>query len=95
MTKLINFSTPVSIFKEGDTFVAYASTLDISTCADTLEEVKRRFGELVSIFFAEIEKKNTTNEVLENLGWQKIKRSWQAPIEIEHQIESFNVPVRV
>jgi len=95
MTKLINFSTPVSIFKEGDVFVAYTPTLDISTCADTLKEVKERFEELVIIYFKELERKNTTAEVLTDLGWQKVKQSWQAPIEIEHQIEDFRVPVRV
>lgn len=95
MTKQINFSTPVSIFKEGDVFVAYTPTLDISTCADTLKEVKKQFGQLVKIFFEELERKNTTDEVLESLGWYKAKRSWQAPIEVEHQIENFKVPVRV
>lgn len=95
MTKLINFSAPVSIFKEGNVFVAYTPTLDISTCADTLKEVKERFEELVLIYFKELERKNTTDEVLTDLGWHKIKRSWQAPIEIEHKIEDFKIPVRV
>lgn len=95
MTKIINFSTPVSIFKEGDVFVAYTPTLDISTCADTIKEVKQRFEELVMIFFKELERKNTTDEVLEELGWHKTKQSWQAPIEIEHQVNNYRVPVRV
>lgn len=94
MTKIINFSTPVSIFKEGDVFVAYTPTLDISTCADTIKEVKERFEELVLIFFKELERKNTTDEVLVELGWSKAKQSWQAPIEIEHQVKNYRVPVR-
>ena len=95
MTKLIKFSIPVSILKEGDTFIAYTSTLDISTCADTLKEVKIRFEELVKIFFEDLDRNNTTEEVLDGLGWQKVNRTWQAPIEVEHQIEDFKVPVRV
>lgn len=95
MIKLINFSTPVSIFKEGDVYVAYTQTLDISTCADSIKEVKEQFGKLVKLFFEELEKKNTTEEVLEDLGWQKIRQSWRAPIEVEHQVENFRVPVRV
>lgn len=55
--KVINFSTPVSVFKEGEVFVAYTPTLDISTCADTLKEVKKRFEELVMIFIKELERK--------------------------------------
>ena len=62
MSKLINFSIPVSIFKENDTFIAYTPVLDISTCADTIEEVRRRFGQLVRIFFEELNRKNTTDK---------------------------------
>lgn len=53
-----SFSLPVSIFKEGDTFVAHTPALDISACADTLPEVKKNFKELVEVFFEELEKKD-------------------------------------
>ncbi len=65
----IQISIPVSIFKEDKAFVAYTPALDVSTCADTLAEVKKRFAELVGIFFEELERKGTTNEVLESMGW--------------------------
>lgn len=94
MPKRIQISIPVSIFKEEDTFVAYAPALDISTAAGTLAEAKRRFAELVSIFFEELERKGTTAEVLDSMGWKKMERSWAAPVEVEHSIESFEVPAR-
>ena len=89
--KSLEFSLPISITKEGDVFVAHTSVLDISTCADTLVEVKSRFLELVEIFFEELEKKGTTDEVLESMGWQKVESSWEPPVEIEHSIEEFKV----
>lgn len=92
MAKRIQFSIPVSVFKEADTFVAYTPALDISTAAGTLADVKQKFAEMVAIFFEEIEKKGTTTEVLESMGWQKIERTWTAPLEIEHSIENFEVP---
>ena len=88
------FSVPVSVFKEGDTFVAYAPTLDISTCAESLAEVHSRFTELVQIFFEELVRLGTTDEVLESLGWHKSESSWNPPMEVEHRLQSFNVPMR-
>lgn len=91
--KSFQVTLPVSIFKEGKTFVAYTPTLDISTCADTLTEVKERFPQLVRIFFQELARKGTTDEVLESLGWQKVKNYWSAPVEVEHTVESFDLPI--
>lgn len=92
MSKQFRISIPLSIFKEGDTFVAYTPALDVSTCAATLAEAKQRFADLIGIFFEELERKGTTDEVLESMGWEKVKRSWSAPVEVEHSIESFDVP---
>lgn len=92
--KNLQFSLPVSIFKEGDAFVAYTPALDISTVAKSLAEAKKRFEDLVTIFFKELDRKGTTQEVLESLGWEKIDNSWSAPVEIEHTVENFDLPVR-
>lgn len=84
---------PVSIFRDGGTFVAYSPALDISTCAGSLSEVKERFKELVNIFFEELYRKGTTDEVLESLGWKKENHIWSPPEEIEHSTETFTVPL--
>lgn len=94
MAKQLHISIPVSIFKEEKAFVAYTPALDISTCAGTLTEVKKQFADLVGIFFEELERQGTTDEVLESMGWKKVKSSWSAPVEIEHSIEDFQVPAR-
>lgn len=94
MPKQLKILIPVSIFKEENVFVAYTPALDISTCAATLAGVKKQFEELIRVFFEELENKGTTAEVLESMGWQKVKSAWAAPVEIEHSIESFKVPAR-
>lgn len=91
--KSFQVTLPVSIFKEGKTFVAYTPALDISTCADTLAEVKERFFKLIKLFFEELKRKGTTDEVLESLGWQRVKNYWSAPVEVEHTVESFDLPI--
>lgn len=90
--KLQQVQLSVSIFREGDTFVAYAPTLDISTSGDNLREVKANFEELVGIYFEELESMGTTKEVLESLGWQK-DDEWHAPVEVDHELQNFSVPV--
>jgi predicted RNase H-like HicB family nuclease len=84
-------SLPVSIFKEGDSFVAYTPALDISTCADTQDKVMANFDELVRIFFEELERNNNVDEVLSSLGWQKINKVWAAPEEVSHSIKKYQV----
>ena len=86
-----NLQLPVSVFKEGKDFVAYTPALDLSTSGKSYEEVKNRFNEVVSIFFEELVKKGTLNEVLGSLGWQKIKRQWAPPSLISQESENFQL----
>jgi len=84
---------PVSIFKEGKYFVAYTPALDLSTSGKSFKEVKRRFSEVVNIFFEELFKKGTLGEVLQELGWRKIHKEWIPPSVIAHEQEEVKIPV--
>jgi len=50
---------PVFILKEGRRFIAYSPALDLSTSGKTYSEVKKRFAEIVDIFFEELDKKGS------------------------------------
>ena len=89
-----NLQLPVSVFKEGKHFIAHAPALDLSTSGENYEQVKKRFNEVVAIFFEELEKKGAVNEVLENLGWQKIKDQWTPPVLISQESENIQVSVK-
>ena len=78
-------SLEVDFFKEGKYFVAYCKPLDFSAFGETFEEAQKNFSEAVEIFFDELDEKGTAEEVLSELGWQKIKKHWQPPIRIAEE----------
>ncbi|MEX0616747.1 MAG: hypothetical protein WD231_02975 [Candidatus Woykebacteria bacterium] len=89
------FSIPVSFLKENETFVAYSPVLDVATSGASFEEVRRRFGEAVNIFFEEVTEKGTLDVVLSELGWQKLENKWQPPVFISTESENFKIPALV
>jgi len=91
--KKINFKISVTIFKEGNNFVAYTPALDLSTSGKTFEQVRKRFTEAVDVFFEEIEKMGTTDEVLGGLGWRKIKQEWKPIAPVAHEMQEFQLSV--
>lgn len=85
-------SLPVSILREGDSFVAYSPALDLSTVGKTFEQAKARFEEAVQIFFEEISEKGTLDIVLNELGWQKQNKYFVPPVVVSHETEKFSIP---
>lgn len=81
MANHIDVKIPVIIFREGNKVVAYSPALDLSSCGDTEQHARQKFTEAASIFFAEIHKMGTTEEVLEECGWCKMpdKGKWSPP----------------
>ena len=72
---------PVILFEEGKKFVAYSPAIDLSTCGDTEEQARKRFVEAASIFFDEITRMGTVDDVLAECGWHKMpgKDTWMPP----------------
>lgn len=85
--KKVIFSLPVSIFKEDSQFITLTPSLDISTCGESIQEAENNFTELVRLFFEEIDRKGTTDQVLSSLGWAKLDKQWSPPVEIEHRVK--------
>jgi len=91
----LSFNLSVVFLREGDSFIAYSPALDLSTAAVSFEKAKARFGEAAKIFFQEIMKKGTFEEVLAELGWQKRNKEWEPPTIISQEMESIQLPVAV
>ena len=91
---MLEFKLPVSFLREGKKYVAYTPALDLSTSGRTYEEAKRRFREIVSIFFEELIKKGTLDEVLRDLGWKRIQAEWSPPVIISQELQSVRVPAK-
>jgi predicted RNase H-like HicB family nuclease len=95
MSKRLNYSTklPVIILREGKSFIAYTPALDLSTSGKTFDEAKRRFEEVVRIFFEELSDKGTLEEVLLGLGWEKVRKEFQPPVQVASINEEIEIPV--
>jgi hypothetical protein len=79
---LVNIGLPVAILREGKRYIAYTPALDVSTSGKSHDEVRKRFAELVEIFFEETLRKGTLDIALKELGWQKTKSSWKPPVVV-------------
>ncbi|MDO8435831.1 MAG: hypothetical protein Q7S82_00385 [bacterium] len=91
---LLKFKLPVSIIREGKKYVAYTPALDLSTSGNDYGGVKKRFNEIVNVFFEELIKKGTLEEALRDLGWKKVQSKWSPPIVISQESQTVLVPVK-
>jgi predicted RNase H-like HicB family nuclease len=69
----IQFTT--RIFKEDRTFVAHALELDVSSCGGTKNKAVSNLKEAVRLFLEEAEKMGTLEQILEEAGYRKGKKS--------------------
>ena len=84
-------SLPVIILREGKYFIAHSPVLDLSTSGKSFKEAKKRFAEVVEIFFEELVQMGTLDEVLADLGWQKVQKRWQPPTLVAQEQENFRL----
>ena len=91
MKKKVSYSLPVLFLKEGDHVVAFTPALDISTCGKTISQAKKRFSEIVQLFFDEIIEKGTIDQVLSDCGWVKTGKKtaprWLPPVVLKESEE--------
>jgi predicted RNase H-like HicB family nuclease len=59
------------VFKEDDTFVAYCTELDVSSCGNTVEQAKDMLKTAVRLFLEEAEKMGTLDDILEESRYRK------------------------
>lgn len=92
---IIKGSIPVLFIKEGETFVAFSPTLDLSSCGDTFDQAKRHFLEALDIFFEECLKHGTLEQALQSYGWKKSETRpsyWEPPILVGEETLSVSLP---
>lgn len=82
---------PVIFLREGKRFIAYTPALDLSTSGKSFAEAKRRFEEIAQVFFDEIGRMGTLEEVLLNLGWQKEERKFIPPTVVAHESQRVRI----
>lgn len=87
----LQINLPITIFKEGKSYVAYSPALDLSTSASTYVKAQSRFSEATKLFFEELTEMGTLDTVLTGLGWQKLKANWYPPVVISNYIQPINL----
>lgn len=87
-----SFHVPFEILKENGLFIAYCKPLDLVTQGKSFEEAKSRFEKLVPVIIDDLHKRGTLDEVLTELGWKKVVRTWTAPIKVGEGISEVKVP---
>ncbi len=92
MNPSISYSLPVTIFREGDAFVAYTPALDLSSVGKTEADAKRMFAEAVEAFFEELTAMGTTESVLKDLGWTHVDGKFTPPHVVEQSLMNVMVP---
>ena len=85
-------SVPYEVFRENGHFVAYCIPLDLAVQGKTFEEVKERFKKLIPLFINDLEKRGTLEDVLFELGWEKITKKWVAPVKVADEIGEVKIP---
>jgi hypothetical protein len=86
---------PVSVLREGRRFIAYTPALDLSTSGKSYEEAKKRFQEIVRIFFEELLRRGTLSGVLRDLGWRRVRARWIPPAVVSQELESLQIPMNI
>ena len=79
--KIVRGKIPVILFREGNKIIAYSPAIDLSTSGDTEKQARKRFAEAAKIFFDEITRMGTIDDVLTECGWEKVtpEGSWSPP----------------
>ncbi len=72
-------SFTVHVFREGDTFVAHAPELDVSTCGDSADEARENIRGAVRGFLEAAEDMGTLEDILQEAGYRRGPDGWQAP----------------
>lgn len=91
----LSYKLPVSITKQGKRFVAYTPALDLSTSGKSVKNVQERFQEIASIFLEEIFNSGNADEVLSELGWQKVQKKWSPPKVVSASSLGVKIPMSV
>lgn len=68
--KEITLQLSVLVFQQGDYYVSYCPSLELSSYGDSIEEAKTGFDDVMKIYLEECQKKGTLHADLLAHGWQ-------------------------
>lgn len=69
----------VHIWQEGNQFIAHAMPLDVMSSGPTPEAARKALDEAVRVFVLTLEDMGTTEEILQECGYELIQGNWKSP----------------
>ena len=77
-TSAPEISFTVQVWKENSTYVGYVPELDVSSCGDSIRQVKTRLREAVGLFLEEASRLGTLEDILSEAGFEKHGNAYRA-----------------
>ncbi|MBN2323767.1 MAG: hypothetical protein JXQ30_08530 [Spirochaetes bacterium] len=96
--KITDINVPVLFIEENDQVTAHCPVLDIATCGENVAKARKNFEEMIYLFFEELCKMGTLEDVLLECGWKKAsekRAEWVPPKILESATENVKVPCPV
>ncbi len=91
----VKSNIPVIYMKEGDSFICYCPAFDLTAHGDSFEDAEKSFAVTLKLFVEEVTRKGTWGKVLQEYGWEKVRKDWNPPSIIGQQSKSVEIPAFV
>ena len=89
----IKANIPVIHLKEGNTFICYSPAFDLAAHGDSFEDAQHSFAKTLKLFIEQVTKKGTWDKVLEEYGWERVKKEWFPPRIISQSSKKVEIPI--
>ncbi len=89
----MNVDYTVQIWKEGSQFVAHAMPLDVMSSGQTPDEARAALDEAVHLFLTTVADMGNLDEVLEEAGYELLKKKVVSPVWVALERHSATVAV--
>ena len=88
----IKANIPVIYMKEADSFICYCPAFDLVAHGDSFEDAEKSFAVTLRLFVQEVTRKGTWKQVLQEYGWEKVRKEWNPPRIIGQQNKAISIP---
>ena len=88
----IKANIPVIYMKESDSFICYCPAFDLVAHGNSFEDAEKSFATTLKLFVQEVTRKGTWKQVLQEYGWEKVRKEWNPPRIIGQQNKSVSIP---
>jgi predicted RNase H-like HicB family nuclease len=90
-SNFIELQLSILVFQEGDYYVSYCPSLELSSYGESVQEAKEGFDEVMQVYLEESQKHGTLHDDLIKHGWKFTVINKHKNVEPPAQVE-LNIP---